>query len=85
MNHLSVGLTQNVKMGLLYMIDSNARHQIEGTFRSLKEISQEMSYLLTSHNSNGNIVIKTGDANWLALKDAAFALQHLCKESTVEK
>lgn len=62
------------------MLDTNARHQIEGTFRSLKEISQGLSYLLTSHNSNGNIVIKTGDANWLALKDAAFALEHFCKE-----
>ena len=62
------------------MLDTNARHQIEGTFRSLKEISQGLSYLLTSNNSNGNIVIKTGDANWLALKDAAFALEHFCKE-----
>jgi hypothetical protein len=67
------------------MIDTNARHQIEGTFRSVKEISQGLSCLLTSHNRNGNIIIKTGDANWLALRDAAFALQHFCKENTVEE
>lgn len=67
------------------MLDTNARHQIEGTFRSLKEISQGLSYLLTSYNSSGNIVIKTGDANWLALKDAAFALEHFCKENTIEE